>query len=217
MRVARSRVLLQGSAPEAVLPDLFKLPTCSIYGSHNTTWMRGAPHVRLGLPAFGPEGLQAGEFHPMASSYLEPLIVLAIPGMLLWMLLGLTLMCFCYRRYHLGRCGEPFPTVKEYTPKQMAANRLLTAATFAALLLLAAQAMLVVSLTMDTAFDAFLEATSEMEDLIRSAAWAKCPPSAVPQPKAVPPQGTPGGPVQLGTRRVRPSHWDPSHGPRCSS
>ena len=166
--MAQPRALLQGSAPEAVLPDLFKLPTCSVYGSHNTTWMRSAPHVRLGLPAFGPLGLTPGEFHPLASSYLEPLIVLAIPGMLIWMLLGLTLLCFCYRRYHLGLCGEPFPTVKEYTPKQMGANRLLTAATFAALLLLASQAMLVVNLTVDTAFDAFIEATSEIEELIRT-------------------------------------------------
>lgn len=107
---AHSRALLQGTAPGAVLPDLFGLPTCSVYGSHNTTWMRGAPHVRLGLPAFGPDDLAPGEFHPMASSYLEPLIVLAIPGMLLWMLLGSSLMCFCYRRYHLGRCGGPRPT-----------------------------------------------------------------------------------------------------------
>jgi len=90
-----------------VLPDFFNLPTCSVYGSHNTTWMRGAPHVRLGLPAFGPDDLAPGEFHPLASSYLEPLIVLAIPGMLLWMLLGSSLMCFCYRRYHLGLCGAP--------------------------------------------------------------------------------------------------------------
>lgn len=165
---AHSRALLQGTAPEAVLPDLFNLPACSVYGSHNTTWMRGAPHVRLGLPAFGPDDLAPGQFHPLASSYLEPLIVLAIPGMLLWMLLGSSLMCFCYRRYYLGRCGEPFPTVKEYTPKQMAANRLLTATTFAALVLLAMMAMLVVNISVDTAFDALLEATSEIEGLIRT-------------------------------------------------
>ena len=165
---AHSRALLQGTAPEAVLPDLFNLPACSVYGSHNTTWMRGAPHVRLGLPAFGPDDLEPGQFHPLASSYLEPLIVLAMPGMILWMLLGSSLMCFCYRRYYLGRCGEPFPTVKEYTPKQMAANRLLTATTFAALVLLAMMAMLVVNISMDTAFDALLEATSEIEGLIRT-------------------------------------------------
>jgi hypothetical protein len=58
--------------------------------------------------------------------------------------------------------------VKGYTPKQMAANRLLTAATFAALVLLAMMAMLVVNLSMDTAFDALLEATSEIEGLIRT-------------------------------------------------
>ena len=58
--------------------------------------------------------------------------------------------------------------MKGYTPKQMAANRLLTAATFAALVLLAMMAMLVVNLSMDTAFDALLEATSEIEGLIRT-------------------------------------------------
>ena len=50
----------------------------------------------------------------------------------------------------------------------MAANRLLTATTFAALVLLAMMAMLVVNISMDTAFDALLEATSEIEGLIRT-------------------------------------------------
>ena len=49
--------------------------------------------------------------------------------------------------------------MKEYTPKQMAANRLLTAATFAALVILAMMAMLVVNISVDTAFDALLEAS----------------------------------------------------------
>ena len=41
----------------------------------------------------------------------------------------------------------------------MAANRLLTAATFAALVILAMMAMLVVNISVDTAFDALLEAS----------------------------------------------------------
>ena len=160
------RALLQGDAPKAVLPDFFGLPSCSPYGSYNTTWLRNAPRWRLGLPEFGPKGLPPDVFHPYASSYLEPLIVLAIPGILLWMILGITLVCYCYRRYHLGLCGEPFPTVKEYTPKQVAATRLLTAVSFAALVLLAGQTLIVISITFDNAFDSFIAATTEIEELV---------------------------------------------------
>ena len=160
------RALLQGDAPKAVLPDFFGLPSCSPYGSYNTTWLRNAPRWRLGLPEFGPKGLPPDVFHPYASSYLEPLIVLAIPGILLWMILGITLVCYCYRRYHLGLCGEPFPTVKEYTPKQVAATRLLTAVSFAALILLAGQTLIVISITFDNAFDSFIAATTEIEELV---------------------------------------------------
>ena len=162
----RRRELLQGDAEKSVLPDLFKLPVCSIYGSHNTTWLRNVPRIRLGLPSFGPIGLAEGDFHPLASSYAEPLVVLAIPGVILWAIFGITLMCFCYRRYHLGLCGEPFPTVKQYTPKQIAANRLLTAVSFTAILLMAATAIVVINLTIDNAETHFLDAIVETEGLV---------------------------------------------------
>ena len=160
------RGLLQGEAPESALPDLFKLPVCSIYGSHNTTWLRNVPRIRLGLPSFGPIGLAEGDFHPLASSYAEPLVVLAIPGAILWAIFGITFMCFCYRRYHLGLCGEPFPTVKQYTPKQIAANRLLTAVSFTAILLMAATAIVTINLTIDNAETHFLDAIVETEGLV---------------------------------------------------
>ena len=48
-------------------------------------------------------------------------------------------------------------------------------------------------------------------------AWSKCPPWQLASSTPVPPQGAPGGPVQLGTPRVRPSHWAPSHRLSCSS
>ena len=38
-----------------------------------------------------------------------------------------------------------------------------------------------------------------------------------PSSAPAPPQGAPGGPVQLSTPRVGPGHWDPSHGLSCSS
>ena len=46
---------------------------------------------------------------------------------------------------------------------------------------------------------------------------SKCPPWQRPGSAPAPPQGAPGGPVQLGTPRVGPGHRDPSHSLRCSS
>ena len=43
------RLLLQSDRVNSVLPDVFKLPSCSSYGSHNTTWLREeVPRWRLG-------------------------------------------------------------------------------------------------------------------------------------------------------------------------
>ena len=47
--------------------------------------------------------------------------------------------------------------------------------------------------------------------------WSKCPPWQRPSSSPAAPQFVPGGSGRPGTPRVRPSHWDPSHGPRCSS
>ena len=45
----------------------------------------------------------------------------------------------------------------------------------------------------------------------------KVPPRQCPSSAPAPSQGAPGGPVQLGTPRVAPGHWDPGHGLSCSS
>ena len=47
-------------------------------------------------------------------------------------------------------------------------------------------------------------------DTSRSA-WSKCPPWQCSSSPPVPPQSVPAGAKQLGTPRVRPSHWAPSH------
>ena len=45
----------------------------------------------------------------------------------------------------------------------------------------------------------------------------KVPPWRCPSSAPVPPRGAPGGSGQLGTPRVRPRHWAPSHCLGCSS
>ena len=50
-----------------------------------------------------------------------------------------------------------------------------------------------------------------------AAPWSKCPLGSAPACRPAPPQGAPGGPVQLGAPRVAPGHCDPSHGLSCSS
>ena len=54
-------------------------------------------------------------------------------------------------------------------------------------------------------------------DLFLRVQHGQSAPLAVPHLAPAPPQGAPGGPVQLGTPRVSPSHWAPSHRLRCSS
>ena len=123
------RLLLQSDRVNSVLPDVFKLPSCSSYGSHNTTWLREeVPRWRLGLAPFGPE-LAEGTFHPLSSVYVEPIIALTLPGLSLFIFFNLVLTVFCYRRYELGLCGEPFPTVKQYLPREVNAVRLVTTPT----------------------------------------------------------------------------------------
>ena len=99
-------------------------PTCSPHGSHNTTFLLNVPRATPGVFRFGPSDVAPGEFHPLSSVYLEPLLFLALPGALVWLGLMLTLSCFCYRRYRLGRCGEPFPTVRGYPPREVALTML---------------------------------------------------------------------------------------------
>ena len=163
------RALLQGDAPESTLPNLLRLPSCSIYGSHDTTWLRrNVPRLRgYGLPSYG-DPHPVGIFDPMSSSYTEPLIALMIWGLVLWTILGIVLCCFCYRRYHLGLCGEPIPTVKRYTPQERRKSQLSTFCSFLALMSLAGLAGLVVQITLDIALDAFYEKGSEVEDLLRA-------------------------------------------------
>ena len=149
-----------------MLPDVFKLPSCSSYGSHNTTWLREeVPRWRLGLAPFGPE-LAEGTFHPLSSVYVEPIIALTLPGLSLFIFFNLVLTVFCYRRYELGLCGEPFPTVKQYLPREVNAVRLVTTLTLAILIMIAGTALLVVNLSVDNGTGALVAATTAIEETI---------------------------------------------------
>ena len=53
--------------------------------------------------------------------------------------------------------------------------------------------------------------------LVEAPPWQVVLPGQRPSSRPVPPQGAPGGSRQLGTPRVRPSHWASSHGPGGSS
>ena len=157
------RLLLQSDRVNSVLPDVFKLPSCSSYGSHNTTWLREeVPRWRLGLAPFGPE-LAEGTFHPLSSVYVEPIIALTLPGLSLFIFFNLVLTVFCYRRYELGLCGEPFPTVKQYLPREVNAVRLVTTLTLAILIMIAGTALLVVNLSVDNGTGALVAATTAIE------------------------------------------------------
>ena len=160
------RLLLQSDRVNSVLPDVFKLPSCSSYGSHNTTWLREeVPRWRLGLAPFGPE-LAEGTFHPLSSVYVEPIIALTLPGLSLFIFFNLVLTVFCYRRYELGLCGEPFPTVKQYLPREVNAVRLVTTLTLAILIMIAGTALLVVNLSVDNGTGALVAATTAIEETI---------------------------------------------------
>ena len=131
MPARRGRLLLQGSAPNATLPNWFNLPSCSIHGSHNTSVLKGLPRIELGVFTFGPQNLSPQTFHPMSSKYMEPVIVLMLPGIFLWAVFMTSFCCFCYRRYRLGLCGEPFPTVRAYPPREVCTAMTVTAVTAA--------------------------------------------------------------------------------------
>ena len=75
------------------------------------------------------------------------------------------LTVFCYRRYELGR-GEPFPTVKQYLPREVNAVRLVTTLTLAILIMIAGTALLVVNLSVDNGTGALVAATTAIEETI---------------------------------------------------
>ena len=105
---------------------------CSAHGAHSVTSFTGAPRLRPGLFTFGPE-LKPGSFDPRASSYMEPILMYGVMGFVLFMVMSCAGCCFCYRRYQLGMCGDPFPTVKRYTPRQRLCTMCVAAASFSVL------------------------------------------------------------------------------------
>ena len=67
------------------------------------------------------------------------------------------------------------------------------------------------------AYNPAVSIASTGSSILGKAAWAKCPPLAVPQPGSRASLGAPGGSGQFGTPRKRQAHWAPSHCPGCSS
>ena len=163
------RALLQGDAPNASLPNIFNLPVCSKYGSHNTDWLRSVTRFRPGIVNFGPQDIELREFHPLSSAYMEPILVIAFPGMVAWLISLISGCCFCYRRYHLGRCGEPFPTVKAYTPRQVLVTLIVATFSFVILFVASAAAVLVATASFQAGFDSFSVAGFAAESLMSSA------------------------------------------------
>jgi hypothetical protein len=99
----------------------------------------------------------------------EPIMMIALPGIFGWIVLKITLCCFCYRRYWLGLCGEPFPTVKGYTPRQVGTNMCVTAFSCAVMIFMSYIITLITNASFDAALESFLSAGSRAEELFFSA------------------------------------------------
>ena len=166
MRIRRA--LLQGEGADATLPSLFGQDSCSSYGSHPTDWLRSAPRWTIGLSRFG-DYAEPGEFWPWSSTYLEPIIALALVGAVLWIALGLTAIIFFVARYYYGLAGEPFPTTKAYPRREVA--RVMTATVVCFLLLgaLGGFAQLVTSAAANGGYDAALVSAVGIEAVLHDA------------------------------------------------
>ena len=161
------RGLLQGRpAPNATLPNLFQLPVCSIHGSHPTTMLRTLPRVHAGVFTFGAQNLEEDEFSPTSSMYMEPVLILAVPGATLFLFFLLSCCCFCYRRYRLGLCGEPIPTVTAYTPKEVCLSRTVALLSFAALLAAAFAAIVVSNASYSAGFQDIVASGYQTERIV---------------------------------------------------
>ena len=160
------RSLLQGDAPNATLPNWFNLPVCSKHGSHNTSVLRSLPRSRPGIVRFGPQQLEPNEFHPLSSVYMEPVIVLALPGFLGFLILLCSACCFCHRRYRLGLCGEPIPTVRAYPPREVACNMGTALLSFSMLLTTSGLAVIVANASYEVAFAGVIDAGYRAEAIL---------------------------------------------------
>jgi len=163
------RLLLQGNGPNATLPNLFGLPTCSSYGSYDTSVFRTVTRPDAGIFKWGSADEDPYLFNLETSNYVEPIMMIALPGVFGWIVLKITLCCFCYRRYWLGLCGEPFPTVKGYTPRQVGTNMCVTAISCAVMIFMSYIITLITNASFDAALESFLSAGSRAEALFISA------------------------------------------------
>ena len=162
------RQLLQGDAPDSTLPNLFNLPVCSRFGSHSTSFLVDMPRARPKIFVFGPQDIDVHQFHPYSSVYMEPVVVLMIPGLVLWLMLLCACTCFCYRRYRLGLCGEPIPTVKAYTPREICVSMTVVAVGCVLIVLASGAAVLVANASYEGAFDSLLAAGQSAEGALNS-------------------------------------------------
>lgn len=159
---------LQASAPNSTLPNFFNLPSCSKHGSHPTPFNQALPRIQAGMFQFGPQDVTVFEFQPLSSQYLEPIIMIAMPGFVLALLLLLSCVCFCYRRYRLGRCGEPIPTVTAYTPREIFVTRGVAAASFGVSLVCSALACLVANASYQGGLTDIITAGYATEEIINA-------------------------------------------------
>ena len=162
----RGRLLLQGAAPNT-LPNLFNLPVCSIHG-YNTSVLKGLPRLNVGMLNFGPQDIEVKNFHPMSSKYMEPIIMLAMPGVFLWAIFMTSFCCFCYRRYRLGLCGEPFPTVRFYPPREVCGTMTVTVVSAGLVGLASFLACLVAFTSYHVAFAGVISAGYRLEAILNA-------------------------------------------------
>ena len=128
--------------------------------------LRTLPRVHAGVFTFGAQNLEEDEFSPTSSMYMEPVLILAVPGATLFLFFLLSCCCFCYRRYRLGLCGEPIPTVTAYTPKEVCLSRTVALLSFAALLAAAFAAIVVSNASYSAGFQDIVASGYQTERIV---------------------------------------------------
>ena len=149
------------------LPAFNYLSTCSAHGSHDTSFLKDFPHFSFGVFSFGTPRAD-GVFDVRSSSYLGQVLSYTILGFVLFLLIACCDGCFFYRRYWLGTCGDPFPTVKRYSPRQRCCTMATAAACFTMLGLVGWITSLEAREAYDFAYDGLITHSTAIEGRLRS-------------------------------------------------
>ena len=160
------RLLLQSDRVNSVLPGVFKpAVVLVVWLAQHDVAARGGAAVADRARAVRA-GAGGGDVPSAVVGVRRADHRAALPGLSLFIFFNLVLTVFCYRRYELGLCGEPFPTVKQYLPREVNAVRLVTTLTLAILIMIAGTALLVVNLSVDNGTGALVAATTAIEETI---------------------------------------------------